>query len=86
MDHSSLEANHLAATSSNNYSPQAFKFNGLYWDGAASQVDTWQVGQVLNSGANPISYFQISHSGSSGSNYVFIPGLIYFGSASSILY
>jgi hypothetical protein len=37
-----------------------------YWDGAASQSDTWNIQSVLGTGANPRSSLTVTHTGSTG--------------------
>lgn len=56
----------VAATGGANQSSNNLKVQGTYWDGAASQTDTWTIQDVLGAGANPTTTLTVSHAGSSG--------------------
>ena len=48
---------------------------GQYWDGAASQLDQWNLGDVVGSGPNGTSTLMIQHAGSTGVASVQVPAL-----------
>lgn len=62
-----------AATGSANQSSNNIKIQATYWDGAASQVDQWNIQDVLGAGANPTSALTVTHSGSSGTVSLSVP-------------
>lgn len=66
-------ANITAATNVTNQSSPILSFKGTYWDGAASQVDTFKFQNIVQAGTNPGTVLQFSHTGSpSGGTFSFI--------------
>jgi hypothetical protein len=59
-----------AATSGANQSSNNLKIQATYWDGAASQVDQWNIQDVLGTGSNPTSTLTVLHSGTSGTTSI----------------
>jgi hypothetical protein len=78
-----LNPNHTTATSTTSYPSTGANINGYYWDGAASQKDTWNLSTLFSpsSGANPNSYLSFSHSGTSGLSAVKFPTQTQFGAS-----
>lgn len=67
-----------AATSGANQSSPNFKICGNYWTGSASAADCWNIQDVLGTGSNPTTTFNVTHSGSSGTTTVnFAPPLAF---------
>lgn len=62
-----------AATGSANQSSNNVKIQATYWDGAASQIDQWNIQDVLGTGSNPTSTLTVTHSGSSGTVTLSVP-------------
>lgn len=58
--------NITAATNSVSQSSPTLTLNGKYWDGAASQPDTWTLQNILANGTNGISKLLFTHAGTSG--------------------
>lgn len=58
--------NNVPATAGQNTSTPAFSFVGYYWDGTASQQETWEFFSLMGSGANPTSIFTLAHFGTTG--------------------
>lgn len=67
-------SNTTAATSSVSQSSPILSIGGKYWTGAASASDTWTLQNVLANGTNGASIFTFTHSGTSGSASISIPG------------
>lgn len=73
-----------AATSSSNESYQnEFSLGAKYWTGSASSGDTWNMGNVLGTGANPTTTLSITHTGTTGTATVAVPALKDTGLASA---
>lgn len=65
-----------AATSVSNEPAPSITFLGNYWDGATSQIDTWSITPVFNSGAEPESILHITHpSGTTGGGLIEVDSL-----------
>ena len=56
-----LFRNTAAATSGANKATPGWTVIGNIWNGSASVNDQYSVGQVLGTGANPTSYFKVTH-------------------------
>jgi len=67
-------ANTTAATSSVSQSSPIFNINGTYWTGAASATDSWTIQDAVTNGTNGASTLTFTHTGSSGTAAVSIPG------------
>jgi hypothetical protein len=77
-----LWANTTAASSGTSQSSPIINLSGKYWDGAASQTDSWTVQDVIANGTNGTSTLTFAHSGSTGSATVLVP-LLGIGVATS---
>lgn len=64
-----------SATSGANLNSPKFQLGGATWNGSTSLPDTWQQQVVEGTGSNPTSTLTITHTGSSGTALVDIPGL-----------
>lgn len=73
-----------SATSGANVSAGSFYYKGNYYTGSASATDTWQVGPIFGTGANPSVTYYIAHSGgTSGPVSVSMPTTVVSGNMSS---
>jgi hypothetical protein len=71
-------ANTTAATSGTSQSSPFLICAGKYWDGAASQTDSWSIQDVVANGTNGTSTLTFNHTGSSGIMHVrFTNGTIF---------
>ncbi len=62
-----IDANSAAATSiSGNINSPFVKWNGAFWTGSVSTVDTWEMRSVLGTGNNPTTTLTLTQTGSSG--------------------
>jgi hypothetical protein len=66
----------VAATSGANQNSPMIYWYARFWDGAASQPDSWSVRNQLGAGTNPSSTLQFQHAGTSGQALVQVPALI----------
>ena len=57
--------NAQAAISGTNYSSTFASFEGNYWNGSASAIDSWTIQNVMGTGTNPIATLTITHNGAS---------------------
>lgn len=70
-----------AATLGANQSSPNFQVCGNFWNGSASAADCWNIQDILGTGTNPTSTFNVTHSGSSGTTTVnFAPPLSFSNS------
>jgi hypothetical protein len=69
-------ANTTAAVLATAQSSPILNLNGKYWDGAASQTDSWTLQNVVGSGTNGTSSLTIGHTGSTGQTQLITPGRI----------
>jgi hypothetical protein len=67
--------NSTLATATVAQSSTVLKFKGQYWDGSASQIDEWDVQDVVGNGTNGASTLTFVHSGSTGTPVVQVPSL-----------
>jgi hypothetical protein len=74
--------NTTAATGVNNQSSPSTVYAGTYWDGAASQADTYSFQNAVQGGTNPQTALTITHSGS-GSGGLTFSGVTNFGTVNS---
>jgi hypothetical protein len=66
-------ANTTAATSGVSQSSPILNINGKYWDGAASQTDSWTLQDVIANGTNGTSTLTFTHSGTTGISLLSAP-------------
>jgi hypothetical protein len=66
--------NTVASTATVSQSGLTVYFDGTYWNGSASAVDSWTVQNVVANGTNGASTLTFTHSGTSGAAAVSIPG------------
>jgi len=78
------DATGQTAISGTNYSSAGYIAQGSYYNGSAGANDVWTIKNVLSTGTNPTSTLTFSHSGSSGTSTVSLPGLTIAGGAQII--
>lgn len=61
------------ATSTQAQSSPLLEFNGQFWNGSISALDSWTINNSLTNGTNGASTLTIAHSGSTGSATVSVP-------------
>jgi hypothetical protein len=76
-------ANTTAASSGTSQSSPLLSLNGKYWDGAASQTDSWTIENVIANGTNGSSTLTLLHSGSTGAAGLQIPNKLLIAGTTS---
>lgn len=70
--------NTTPATSGANFGGTGgFHNSGMFWNGSASAVDEWKIVHALGAGANPVSNWTLSHTGSSGTSTFHVGNVVF---------